>query len=130
VPDLRDFDPHQKHRYEFEVLELSAEAHAMTLFETSPYLGSRGLVAHAGRRVAMAGIVAASRRVPTKSGETMQFLTLDDEDGLFECTLFPAVYRRYGGFVRDLGPYIVEGRAEDQHGAVTVTVERLRKWEG
>jgi hypothetical protein len=43
-----------------------------------------------------------------------------------ECTLFPEVYRRHRGAVRTLGPYVAEGRVEDQYGAPTLTVERIR----
>jgi DNA polymerase-3 subunit alpha len=78
----------------------------------------------------MAGIVAAERRVKTKRGEWMFFLTLEDEDGLFECTLFPPAWRRYNGILHGVGPYIVEGKAEDQYGAVTVNVEKLVAWGG
>jgi DNA polymerase III alpha subunit len=129
-PDLRDFDAAQQHGYEFEVLELSAGAHPMSLFDTREFLSSAGLDAMRGRRVKMAGVVAAHRRVATKTGQTMMFLTLDDVEGLFECTLFPAVFRRYGVLLRDLGPYVVEGRAEEQYGAVTVNVEKLSRLEG
>ena len=101
----------------------------MSLFDTRGFLPSDRLDAARGRRVRMAGIVAATRRVRTKRGEFMLFLTLEDGPGLFECTLFPPAWRRFGLLLRGLGPYVVEGRAEDQYGAVTVNVERLRRWE-
>ncbi len=73
-----------------------------------------------GRRVSVAGIPCAARRVRTKTGEPMFFLTLADATGLVECTFFPDVYRRspppYG-----MEPLRVEGRVEEQMGAVTVT---------
>jgi DNA polymerase III alpha subunit len=57
----------------------------------------------------------------------MQFLTLEDETGLVECTFFPDAYARHRGLVRDLGPYVVEGRVEEQHGAPGVCVERAMR---
>jgi error-prone DNA polymerase len=128
-PDLNDFDLTTRRRFEYEVLGLSPDAHPMTLFDATDLLPSRSLDDAAGRRVRMGGIMAARRRVPVKrTGESMLFLTLEDVDGLFECTLFPKVYRRYGALLRDAGPYVVEGRAEDQYGAVTVNVEAVRAW--
>jgi len=56
----------------------------------------------------------------------MQFVTLEDETGMVECTLFPDTYRRYRGMVRTLGPYLAEGRIEEQYGAPTLNVERIR----
>ncbi|HEX7879460.1 MAG TPA: hypothetical protein VF720_08625, partial [Candidatus Eisenbacteria bacterium] len=128
MPVLADFDDAERIRQEFRVLELTADRNAMTLFDTAGFLPSRDLYARKGRRVRMAGIVAAERRVKTKRGEWMFFLTLEDEDGLFECTLFPPAWRRYSGILHGVGPYIVEGKAEEQYGAVTVNVERLKAW--
>jgi DNA polymerase III alpha subunit len=60
----------------------------------------------------------------------MQFLTLEDETGLVECTLFPETYARHRGRIRGLGPYLAEGRVETQYGAPTLTVERVRPLAG
>lgn len=139
---LNDFTPLQRRRYEFDILEMSAESHPMTLFD-APRAAAMATAVHGprwiradqldamrGRPVRFTGIVAAHRRVRTKSGEPMYFLSLEDEAGLVECTFFPAVYRRVGGLLTDSGPYVVDGRAEDQHGAVTINVERLRRLVG
>jgi DNA polymerase III alpha subunit len=72
-------------------------------------------------------MVAARRTVSTQDGHSMQFVTLEDETGLIECTLFPEAYRRHRGRVRSLGPYLAEGRVEEQYGAPTVNVERMRR---
>lgn len=128
MPILSDFDAAERIRHEFKVLELTTDRNAMTLFDTRSFLKSNDLPARRGRRVRMAGIVAAERRVKTKRGDWMFFLTLEDEDGLFECTLFPPVFRRYGALLRGIGPYIVEGKADEQYGAVTLNVEKLAAW--
>ena len=57
----------------------------------------------------------------------MEFLTLDDEDGVFEVTVFPNAYRRLRGRISGLGPYIVTGRVEDQYGARTVSASEIRQ---
>ena len=56
----------------------------------------------------------------------MEFLTLEDETGLMEVTLFPVTYQKYGHLVRSHGPFLVEGTVEDQFGAVTLSGQRLR----
>ena len=60
----------------------------------------------------------------------MQFLTLDDEEGIFEVVLFPDVYRKVRFLLDGPGPYIVEGRVEDQYGAVTVHAWSLTPFQG
>ena len=59
------------------------------------------------------------------AGELMQFLTFDDEDGVFEVVLFPDVYRKSRFLLDGPGPYLVEGRVESQHGAIAVRAFRL-----
>jgi DNA polymerase-3 subunit alpha len=64
------------------------------------------------------------RRVQTKSGEQMLFLTLADRSGLVECVLFPDAYRRFAQAAR--GAIVaVEGRVEETLDAATVTAERV-----
>jgi DNA polymerase III alpha subunit len=55
----------------------------------------------------------------------MMFLTLEDEFGLFEVTLFPDVYRRCGSSFTHYGPYVVTGKVEQQYGALTVSADRV-----
>lgn len=44
----------------------------------------------------MAGLVIRPHRPPTRSGRTVVFLTLEDEYGLVDVTVFEDVYRKYG----------------------------------
>ena len=58
----------------------------------------------------------------------MLFLTMDDEFGLFEVTVFPDAMRRLGpllGSDPPYGPYVIEGTVEDQYGAVTICAQRV-----
>ena len=89
---------------------------------------SAAALARPGTDVRLAGIVAAGRTAHTEKGETMAFLTLSDEEGLFEVTLFPDLYRKVGARVSEagIGPFLVEGRVEDQYGAVSITATAIR----
>jgi DNA polymerase III alpha subunit len=77
--------------------------------------------------VRAAGCLAATKPVHTKKGEFMRFLTLEDETGMVEVTVFPGAYRRWGHVLRDPGPYLVEGKVESDHGAVSITADRLER---
>jgi DNA-directed DNA polymerase III PolC len=84
---------------------------------------SRTLADRVGARVRLAGLVATARVTSTQRGEPMQFVTLEDEWGLFDVTLFPDACRQAPYLA--LGPYVVEGVVEEQLGVVTVTAERI-----
>jgi len=82
-----------------------------------------------GRWVRVAGMVIARQRPPTRSGQTVVFVTLEDESGLIEVTVFPRVYERYGQVIFDSNALVVEGRLqkEDRYGVAVVAshLERL-----
>jgi DNA polymerase III alpha subunit len=76
-----------------------------------------------GERAAVVGLPCAWRRVATRSGGDMIFLTLADRTGLVECVLFPDAFRANVGGLR--GEVVrAEGRVEETLGAVTLTVAR------
>ncbi|HUK62318.1 MAG TPA: DNA polymerase III subunit alpha, partial [Dongiaceae bacterium] len=78
----------------------------------------------ARRRVSVAGLTCATRRVETREGGLMLFLTLADRTGLVECVLFPDAYRRYAAASR--GQVVrVEGLVDETLGACTVNAERV-----
>jgi DNA polymerase-3 subunit alpha/error-prone DNA polymerase len=129
IPRMPDLDEREKRRWEFEVLGMSPGMHLMEFLRAGRDL--KGTVASpelerlAGRRVRVAGVLDALRVTGSASGGAMEFLTLEDEAGVFEVTVFPDVYRRFAASVRGPGPYVVTGRVEDHWGAVSVTAERI-----
>jgi error-prone DNA polymerase len=89
---------------------------------------SRCLRQRIGQRIRLAGLVATSRHTPTKRGEDMQFITLEDEWGLVELTLFPGNCQPVAYLT--MGPYIAHGVVEEQYGVVTVTAHRFENTAG
>jgi DNA polymerase-3 subunit alpha len=137
-PDVPEFAPRARLMHEWNALELGVTAHPLAAFAGGLWPPDRPASSRAadgppgfdaactlgeriGRRVRVTGLMAAARRVPTKSGDRMFFLTLDDGTGLSECTLFPDVYARCGPAIAGNGPYVVEGVVESQYGEITVT---------
>ncbi len=109
---------------EDDTMEMTPTAHPMIPFRdkardrgASP---ARELVALAGRYITLAGFLVTRRRAPTRDGRVMEFATFEDETDIFEATLFPESYRRYGRLFNSAGPFIIKGRVESRHGACTV----------
>jgi len=125
---LPDYSPTRKYAEERKVLGVSVGEHIMALYR--PGLARRvdtlsgELPARVGRNVRIAGVLEAQRTARTQTGRTMTFLTLEDEQGLFEATVFPRTYAAVGVLDR-YGPYVVAGRVQEQYGSVTVTAERV-----
>jgi len=80
---------------------------------------------HIGQSVKMIGWPVTQKEVWTKDGLAMNFLTLEDETGLYETVIFPLVYDRYGKLLFDHQPLLVYGRVTNDEGALSVEVNRL-----
>ena len=62
----------------------------------------------------MFGWYMTSKRISTKKGEVMKFLSLEDLTGTFEAVIFPNVYSRVAEKTLSMGPYAVEGRVDSK----------------
>ena len=134
MPLLQDYTDDKKYRDEYDVLEIFVNCHPMKMFRAGlakpGLIGSSDMPDNIGKTVMMAGIMAARRSAQTKRDEKMMFITLEDEKGLFEVTLFPPIYRKYCYMLKGCGPYVVKGKVEDQYGALTITLEMLQLCSG
>jgi DNA polymerase III alpha subunit len=110
-----------------ETLGFVIEVPLMALFRPclpSGLADSRALQEPPGTRLTLAGLVAASRITTTTDGKPMQFLTLADEWGLVEVTLFPDICPILASPA--LGPYLVTGQIEEHLGARTLRAIQRR----
>jgi DNA-directed DNA polymerase III PolC len=136
---LGDYSEAKKWRDEWDLIGFSVVRHPVVwirrMLARAGVVRSGAMASRIGRRTRLCGVAAAARKVETSRGGSMCFVTLSDEDGLFEMTLFPDAYRRArlvlaeGGF----GPFIVEGRVESQYDAITLAatkVESLDRFRG
>lgn len=85
------------------------------------------LLAHIGKNVQLVGWPIASKDVTTKHDESMQFWAFEDETGVFHATLFPRAYDRYCRLLAQLRPLLIAGKVEENYGAVSVNIARMRK---
>ncbi|MDI6894449.1 MAG: DNA polymerase III subunit alpha [Bacillota bacterium] len=122
-----DFTPLEKLAWEHEILGFGVSGHLMG--HLRPYLKRRGYMSSRevagmpeGSRVKVAGAAIRPHRPPTKSGRIVVFLSLEDEFGLVDVTVFESVYRRYGAhiFGEAVPPLAAGGVLERRGRAVSV----------
>jgi len=132
-PPLRDYPLLVKVRREIDVLDLSVTAHPLAVLRDRA--ARRGCIPIAdalgrtGQKVRVAGLTAAWRPTPTRTGGRMLFLTLEDETGLLEATLFSRAAARHGRALSSLGPHIAEGTIEERRRSISLIVEHLESLE-
>ncbi len=114
---------------EQSVMGLSPGDHVMTFYRAQlrakGILGSRELAAcPSGRQVRAAGLLVVHQSPPTAKG--FHFLTLEDEDGMLNVIVRPAVYERYRRVIRGAQILLVAGDTQ-REGAVS---NLLAEWIG
>jgi len=114
--------------HELRYLGMHPSAHPMAILRaeaaSAGCVTSAELASLADGRARLAGLVAASRRWRGASG-VVQFVTFDDEFGLFEALVPARTYAALGDPVRAPGPWLIEGRVTADHGSVVLRVERI-----
>jgi len=68
---------------------------------------------------------STARLTHTEAGKPLQFITLEDERGLSEVTIFAGTCRPLPYLT--IGPYVATGAVEDRHGAVTLTARSVTR---
>ena len=125
-PPLRPWD---QLLAEYATLDLSPDLHPMGLIR--PHLGERVVtsahLSHLPRdtRVTVAGLVTCRQRPAAAKGVT--FLSLEDEYGLSNVVIYPALYERYRAMIR-LEPFLlVQGILQKSDGVANVVAEQIMR---
>ncbi|MEW6447407.1 MAG: DNA polymerase III subunit alpha [Bacillota bacterium] len=129
---LPDFSPVEKYALEYHILGMDVNRHYMSFrrdeLRKEGYLAAgqlRGL--RGGTWVKVAGLPVRPHRPPTKSGRIVVFLSLEDETGLIDITVFEDIYQRYGHllFGPAPGPLKVGGILERRGQGISITAKRI-----
>jgi DNA-directed DNA polymerase III PolC len=128
-PMLQPVKERELQRQEYAVLGFLCEKHPIQMYgqRLKGRTKASALGKYRGRRVTFAGWLISGKLVSTKTGEVMEFLTFEDETGLVETVFFPRVYRRYAQMLSSGQAYMLQGKVEEEYGAITFTVETLKK---
>ena len=80
-----------------------------------------------GTRARAAGIMESLQRPPAKpGGRPVNFLLVEDETGLLQCTLFAEAFSSYGHLIYRAGAFLLEGKVEqDQRRGFSFVVETI-----
>ncbi|MDO8550376.1 MAG: hypothetical protein Q7S39_09535 [Ignavibacteria bacterium] len=124
----KDFSLEEKCVAEYEAFDYMVTKHPLEFFteykEKLHLIPSEQMEKYAGRRIKMIGWYMSSKRIRTKKGDIMKFLSLEDLTGTYEAVIFPRAYSRVAEKTLSMGPYIVEGRIDTEN-SNNIIVENL-----
>ena len=125
---LRQLSELQVYQMEVESFGYPLSSHPLAPFKALLGRGvqqSGDIPRYVGRTITLAGICLTTKTVKTRKGETMEFLTFEDQSGLFEAVLFPGQYKVFNDLLRWEKLFVIQGKVEESYGVQTVTIERL-----
>ena len=121
-------------RHEFSVLGFLCDRHPMSLFRYrlngQRIVTASNLSHYQNRRITVAGWLITGKKVRTKHGDPMEFLTFEDETGLIETTFFPKTYHRYCHMIDTGQPYLLTGKVKQDWGVCTLNVMQVKTFAG
>lgn len=79
-----------------------------------------------GHSVTIAGMIEDVRRIRTKKGESMAFVTIQDESSDVSCTFFPKDYAQHSQQIKEQKVILVEGTVEWRQGRPQVIVKNSK----
>lgn len=107
-------------KIEYETFGYMVTRHPLEFFNTiinrKDIIRAAEMINYNHKNIKMVGWFMASKRIKTKKGDIMKFLSLEDLTGTFEAVLFPNVYSRFAEKTLSMGPYLLEGKADIENG--------------
>lgn len=136
-PKYMQVDPiklEDKLSFEKEVLGLYLSDHPISVYEKE--LRKRGAkeimnVKVAGKNEAVGVYITSIRKIRTKKGESMAFLTAGDSSGEIAAVVFPDVYRENPGLFVQGNKVVLEGKIEERDDALQLIIQKatgIEQW--
>ena len=86
---------------------------------------AKDIPSHFGRSIYLIGIYITRKESKTSRSEPMGFLTLEDESDIYECVLFPNVFKLFGDLLRWETLLIIRGTVEKSFGVYNINIEKI-----
>nr|MBN2277170.1 DNA polymerase III subunit alpha [candidate division Zixibacteria bacterium] len=126
LPPLVPFSRYDIFRTEQFILDLNASFHPLTMIEDyqSPPPGQWHHPVD-GTAINISGWLADRKRIKTRDGESMVFLTFDTLEDTFEVVLFPDTYMKYAELIRKYRYLAIEGQINVDDGNTAIIARKL-----
>ena len=126
MPDLIPFSRFEVFKAEKSILEMAASFHPLSLFENYAAINMEGLSTLKDRsKIRISGWLADRKRIKTRNGKSMVFLTFESLDDTFEVVLFPDIYAKYNETVRRYHYLTIEGNINIEDGTNGIVARRI-----
>lgn len=130
LPNLQQMTRSQYLAAQYRALGYLTGCHPLEIYNgirSRPALRAKDIDALAGRSAALFGWCVTSKTVSTKFGDSMEFITFEDETGIFETVLFPDVYKRFAAIVSWQTGFLLRGKVTEEFGVAVMEVRDVQR---
>ncbi|MDP7037145.1 MAG: hypothetical protein QF453_04350, partial [Candidatus Marinimicrobia bacterium] len=134
-PNSQNLTDENQYRMELETFGYPLSVHPLTVYRTRlsrRIKYAKDIPKHVGQSIYLMGVYITRKETVTGgNSEPMEFLTLEDETDIYECVLFPDVFREFGDIFHWETLFIIRGVVEKSFGVYTMTIEKiasLQRW--
>ena len=118
----------QKYKMEVEAFGYPISIHPMEYYR--PILSSKinkaiDIKKYSGKYIYLIGILITKKETQTKNRERMEFLTLEDETDIYDCVLFPDVFKKFDYLLSWEDSFIIRGLVNDSYGLHSIIIEKI-----
>ena len=135
IPDIEEWPENQLLEYEKETLGFYVTSHPLSRHAKTLRAFSTANAATLGdcsdqQEVLIGGIVAGIKKLTTKKGDPMAFVTLEDLEGKTEMVFFPETYQNSRELITDGAIVFVRGRVDARSDIPKVLASEVMLLEG
>ena len=129
LPALKNYDEQEKFAMEWQIFGYPVSKHPLEFLPDDMREGiieAETIEEHKNEHVKMLGWAISHKKIKTKkTKEYMKFISLEDMTGTFEVTMFPKTFKKYALATKSHGPYLVEGRIEEDSGVLSLVADKI-----
>jgi len=78
-----------------------------------------------GAVVRIGGMVRSTKTIMTRKGESMAFLTMEDQHGSIEVTIFSTLYASAGDLLVEDNPILIQGQVEKDENSIKILADTV-----
>jgi DNA polymerase-3 subunit alpha/error-prone DNA polymerase len=128
-PQLQALSQQQYLIYQYKTLGYLTVCHPLTLMvdRNKATILAVNIRKYIGKKIAIAGWCITSKTVSTSGGESMEFVTFEDETATFETVFFPEAYKSFAAILSWQAPFMIYGKVTEEFDVEVVEVDKVER---
>jgi len=131
--DIPELQPHTLNQYlqcQYQIIGFLTACHPMSLVKVN-YNGKRIFAREVdkfiGKEIVILGWCVTMKTVSTRNGDAMEFVTFEDNTGIFETVFFPDVYNASATLLNRFSAFLLYGKVTAEFCVAVIEVKKITR---